>query len=136
MGECEKIRCCEGLNEESAAAMERLLIEVNRTLDPSQGYNKTKGGMKETGNHLSTEVVEKRVHAKKLRPPTTGELENVENLRKSAEKRRIRVRILETGQIYPSITEAARAFGVCKGTLSYYLDKTDKSICGVHVCKS
>ena len=133
----KKIRCCEGLPEESAAAMEQLLIEVNRTTDPSRGYNKTKGGMKEVGNHLSAEVVEKRIRTKKLRPPTAGELKNVENLKKSAKERRIRVKVLETGQVYSSITEAARALGVAKCSLSHYLlYKTDKTIRGVHVCKA
>ena len=92
--------------------------------------------MKEVGNHLSAEVVEKRIRTKKLRPPTAGELKNAENLRKSAEKRRIRVKVIETGQVYLSIDEASKALGVKKGTLSYYLNKTDKSIRGVHVCKA
>ena len=110
-----KIRCLEDVVEESAIALEEFLIRYNNTTDPARGYNKSIGGKAESGWKRSEEAKEKT--AAKLKGRKNSEATR-QKMRQSAAPRAHAVLNVDTGEVYPSQSEAAEALGVSKYAVS------------------
>lgn len=123
-----KIRCMENVLETSASAMEKWLIEINRTTDPERGYNKSVGGQRESGWHCTEENREKAARANTGRKNTP---EQIRRMREAAAPRSKPVRNCSTGEIYPSQAAAAEALGVDKTAVSAHLRGKMKTVKGI-----
>ena len=122
-----KIRCMENIMEESAIRLEQFLIRINRTTDPSRGYNKSVGGETEGGWHPSEKS--KAEAAEKLRGRKNTP-EQIRHMKDAAAPRYKPVMNVTTGEIYPSQAAAAEALGVDKTTVSAALRGRLKTVKG------
>ena len=119
-----KLRCVENILEESARAFEAWLIEVNRTTDPSRGYNKSLGGTAEHGWKVPEAARAKTLAANKGIVRTPEQREAYKRCKASVS---IPVFCEETQTLYSSVREAARQLDLPKTTLARRLasGKTD-----------
>ncbi len=122
-----KIRCMENIMEESAIRLEQFLIRINRTTDPSRGYNKSVGGETEGGWHPPEKS--KAEAAEKLRGRKNTP-EQIRHMKDAAAPRYKPVMNVTTGEIYPSQAAAAEALGVDKTTVSAALRGRLKTVKG------
>ena len=122
-----KIRCMENIMEESAIRLEQFLIRINRTTDPSRGYNKSVGGETEGGWHPPEKS--KAEAAEKLRGRKNTP-EQIRHMKDAAAPRYKPVLNETTGEIYPSQAAAAEALCVDKTTVSAALRGRLKTVKG------
>ena len=126
----KKIRCIENWCEESAINLEQYLIEVNRTTDPRYGYNKSRGGVTESGWHHTDEAVAKIISAHKGRKNSP---ETIQRMKEAAAPRAKPVMNTDTGEIYPSQTAAAEALGISVASVSRAASGKRKGIKGINL---
>lgn len=135
-----------GLSKEEACAAEVALIAAYRSNEKTHGYNLTEGGEHPTlspehrkkigdaqrGRKLSDEQRRKISEVQRGRKPSDetrrklsdarkGKHHSAETLRKLTEGKRDKMKMvlcIETGETYPSISEAARKTGFSQGTIS------------------
>lgn len=135
-----------GLSKEEACAAEVALIAAYHSNEKAHGYNLTSGGEHPTlspehrkkigdtqrGKKLSEEHRRKISEVQRGRKPTDetrkrlsearkGKHHSEETLRKLTEGKRDKMKIVlcvETGEIYPSISDAARRTGFSQGNIS------------------
>ena len=124
-----KIRCVENILEESARAFEAWLIEVNRTTDPSRGYNKSLGGTVEHGWKMSSSSKARTFAANKgiVRTPQQREI-----YKRCKAPVSTPVYCEETHIRYPSMREAARQLDLPKTTLIRRLNSGKNDCRGYH----
>ena len=119
----------DGLSKEQADRLERKLIKEYGTTNPEKGFNVAEGGRSNSGFHHSAETKKKISDARKGKAPNnkgkprnaeaiekaraknTGKKRTAEFCEKTSERMKKRVRCIETGEIFPGMTEAAAKHG-------------------------
>lgn len=115
----EHIIVAKGLSEEESNWLEIELIAAWDTMNPNNGYNRTKGGDGQNGATISEET------RMKISKSQKGKITSEETKRKISEAKRgaknptsKAVRCIETGQVYGSAREASRALGKDKSAVT------------------
>ncbi len=124
-----KIRCIEGILEESAKRFEAFLIQANHTTDPAKGYNKSESGDREHGWKRTEESM---VNTRAANRGIQRSPDQKEMYKRCKADISYPVWCEETQTLYLSVREATRQLGIPKTTLTRYL-KAGKTECrGFH----
>lgn len=113
----EHIIIAKGLSKEEACAIEKMIIQTNRTQDRKFGYNITDGGEFFTHSEESKQRMRENRKGKGLHEFSEEHKRKMrENHAGGADKKK--VICCETGMIFESINEAARYIGKNKKVIS------------------
>ena len=125
-----KIRCIEGILEESAKRFEAFLIQANHTTDPARGYNKSESGDREHGWKRTEESMVNTRAANRGIQRTHDQKEMYKRCKADIS---YPVWCEETQTLYLSVREAARQLEIPKTTLTRYLQAGKTECRGFHL---